>query len=282
MRASFSSTLPPGTDLADPYLSMLAALAATLLGANGVMACDGLTDGPAGTVAAVLDGNSVKLDSGIVVKLIGTRAPSPKGARPGSVAEPLAGAAKAALAGLVQGKPVRLELDAEETDRYGRMEAELFLDDAASTWVEAGMVEAGMARVEITPKDRRCVAELLPVEARARANRLGIWADPYYSVRDAAEPATLDGRVGHYELIEGEIVGTGEARGRDYLDFGQVWKNDLTATIEGKARTLFAAAGIDPLTLKGKRVRIRGWLQSRDGPLIELSAPEQIEVLGPP
>jgi hypothetical protein len=144
------------------------------------------------------------------------------------------------------------------------------------------MVGAGMARVEITPKNRRCLAELLPVEARARANRLGIWADPYYSVRDAAEPATLDGRVGHYELIEGEIVGTGEARGRDYLDFGQVWKNDLTATIEGKARTLFAAAGIDPLTLKGKRVRIRGWLQSRDGPLIELSAPEQIEVLGPP
>ena len=61
--------------MADPYLSMLAALAATLLGANGVMACDGLTDGPTGTVAAVLDGNSVKLDSGIVVKLIGTRAP---------------------------------------------------------------------------------------------------------------------------------------------------------------------------------------------------------------
>jgi endonuclease YncB( thermonuclease family) len=282
MRASFSSTLPSGIDLADPHLSMLAALAATVLSAGGVMACDGLTDGPTGTVQAVLDGNSVKLDSGIVVKLIGTQAPSPAGKRTGSTAEPLAAAAKAALAGLVQGKPVRLELDAEETDRYGRMEAELFLDDAASTWVEAALVGAGMARVEIGPRNRRCLAELLPDEAQARANGLGIWADPYYSVRNAAEPATLDGRVGHYELIEGEIVGTGEARGRDYLDFGQVWKTDLTATVEGKARTLFATAGIDPLTLKGKRVRIRGWLQSRDGPLIDLGAPEQIEVLGPP
>jgi hypothetical protein len=68
-------------------------------------------------------------------------------------------------------------------------------------------------------------------------------------------------------------------RGRLYLDFGRVWKNDVTATIEGKAKALFAAAGIDPLALKGRRVRIRGWLTSRDGPVVALGSPEQIEVL---
>jgi hypothetical protein len=50
--------------------------------------------------------------------------------------------------------------------------------------------------------------------------------------------------------------------------------------IEGKARQLFSAAGMDPLALKGRRVRIRGWLESRDGPFVELVSPGQIEVLG--
>jgi endonuclease YncB( thermonuclease family) len=265
--------------LVDPYLPMLAMLAVAVLSAGAALACDGLADGPAGVVVAVPDGNTVKLDSGIVVKLIGTRAPAPAGSRPGAIAEPLAALAQQALSALVIGKSVRLGLDAEETDRYGRMQAEVFLDGPAGTWVEAALLRQGMARVEILPKNGRCLTELLAAEAVGRANGLGIWADPYYSVRDAGDVVALAGDLGRYALVEGEVIGTGEFRGRIYLDFGHMWKDDFTATVDGAARARFAAAGIDPLALKGKRVRIRGWLQSRDGPLIELGSPEQIEVL---
>ena len=253
-------------------------LLAVLSPAWPALACDGLADGPAGVVAEVFDGNTLKLDSGIVVRLGGVRAPLPAGRRAGSKAEPLADAAKAGLSELVLGKAVRLALDDEETDRYGHMEAQLYLD-ADGRWIQQEMLGRGLARVEPLPGNHHCASELLGAEDKARANSLGIWADPYYSVRNAAEPEALGALTGHYELIEGEVVGTGDVRGRAYLDFGRIWKDDVTATIDQKARSAFLAAGIDPLALKGQRVRIRGWLEDHDGPLIELSFPEQIEVL---
>ncbi|HTJ58272.1 MAG TPA: thermonuclease family protein [Devosiaceae bacterium] len=263
----------------DVRLGYAALVALALLPCAGARACSGLADGPAGVVTEVLDGNTVKLDSGILVRLIGAQAPLSAGRRPGSRAQPLAAEAKAALEQLVLGKPVRLGLDSEELDRYGHMQAQLFVDDS-NAWIEQEMLARGMARVVVAPQNRACIAELIAAENGARSNRLGIWADPDYSVFDAADPAALEGRAGQYEIIEGDVVGTGEARGRVYIDFGRVWKDDVTATIDQKARALFVAAGIDPLSLKGKRVRVRGWLANAQGPLVELDVPEQLEVLG--
>src|SRR6185437_14905023 len=207
---------------------LLAAILAQWAGSSSVCACDGLADGPSGIVVAVPDGNTVKLDSGLAVRLIGTRAPMPAGSRPGAQAEPLAAEARAGLAALVLGKTVRLGLDAEESDRYGNMEAELFLAGPAGTWVEPA------------PVNRRCIDELLAAEAPARAAGLGIWADPYYSVRNANDPESLAELAGRYELAEGKVVSVGATPKRDYLDFGRVWKDDVTATIGAKALRLFS------------------------------------------
>ena len=67
-----------------------------------------------------------------------------------------------------------------------------------------------------------------------------------------------------------------------YLNFGRHWKEDFTVTIDAEALRLFAAAGIDPLGLEGALVRVRGWIDDRDGPRIEVTHPEQIEVLATP
>src|SRR6185437_8774447 len=201
-------------------------VAAVVVAAPPAWACTGLDDGPDGIVSTVEDGNTLVLDSGIVVRLAGTVAPLPQGKRAGAKAQPLEAEATAALRALVLGKSVRLGLDAEETDRYGHMEAQVFLADARdasapdSGWVEQRLLAQGMARVEPLPKARQCLDELIAAEDAARAQRLGIWQNPYYSVRDAADPAALADGAGLYELIEGEIVSTGESRGRVYLDFG--------------------------------------------------------------
>jgi endonuclease YncB( thermonuclease family) len=268
-----------GTDLRAALFPLLAAIVAQWAVGGCAFGCDGLADGPGGTVAAVPDGNTVVLDSGIAVRLIGTRAPMPAGRRPASEAEPFAAAARAGLAGLVLGKAVRLGLDAEETDRYGNMEAELFLDDAAGTWIEEVLVARGLARVEPSAVNRRCANELLAVEAPARAAGLGIWGDPYYSVRDANDPASLAGLAGRYELAEGKVVSVGTTPKRDYLDFGRVWKDDVTATIGAGALQRFSAANIAPASFKGRRIRVRGWIEDHDGPSIEIDSPAQIEVV---
>jgi micrococcal nuclease len=41
----------------------------------------------------------------------------------------------------------------------------------------------------------------------------------------------------------------------------------------------FTAAGIDLTVRAGKRLRVRGWVMWRNGPMIEATHPEQIELL---
>ena len=120
---------------------------------------------------------------------------------------------------------------------------------------------------------------LLAAESGARAKRLGIWAEPYYSLKQANRPQSLAESEGRYELVEGRVL-LAEAAGRNiYLNFGRNWNVDFTAVIDQKAQSLFAESGIDPLVLNGALVRLRGWIEDRDGPRMAVTHPEQIEVL---
>jgi hypothetical protein len=45
---------------------------------------------------------------------------------------------------------------------------------------------------------------------------------------------------------------------------------------------LFSEEGLDPLKLSNALVRVRGWIDLKDGPRVEITHPEQIEVLAVP
>lgn len=242
-------------------------------------ACEGLRDGPRGTVTAVTDGDTVILDNGLVVRLIGMQAPKLPLGRDGFEAWPMADAAQAALADLVMGKAVTLRYGGEKVDRHGRALGQLFIDVHPALWVQQEMVATGLARVYSFPDNRACLTELLAAETHARAMKLGIWRDPYYTVRRADRPEALASRAGHYELIEGRVVLADTVGRRIFLNFGRHWKEDFTAVIEESAVRMFGDAGFDPLMLQGALVRVRGWVDNRDGPRIEVTHPEQIEVL---
>ncbi|MDC9826507.1 thermonuclease family protein [Devosia sp. ZB163] len=247
-----------------------------------VAACDGLVDGPRGRVASVTDGDTVVLDSDIVVRLIGTQAPKLPLGREDFETWPKAEESRVALERLVLGKQVVVRHGGERVDRHGRTLGQLFITAPVETWVQQQMVADGWARVYSFPDNRACVPQLLAVETQARLMKLGIWADPYYFVRRAGRPADFAGRAGRYELVEGRVLMADEAQGRVYLNFGRSWKEDFTAVIDKAALQLFSRGGLDPLRLDGALVRIRGWVDENDGPRVEITHPEQIEVLRAP
>lgn len=247
-----------------------------------VPACEGLRDGPKGVVREVVDGDTVLLDNGLVVRLIGIQAPKLALGRDGFSDWPKGEAAKAALAGLVLDRSVLLRYGGEETDRYGRVLAQLYVTDAAPLWAQQEMLRAGMARVYSFADNRACLPELMAAETKARAGTLGIWSDPYYRVRRADRPDELVALAGHYELVEGRVLKAEKTGGLTYLNFGRIWKDDLTVVIDAKALRLFAEARLDPLKLGGALVRVRGWVDDRDGPRIAVTHPEQIEILAIP
>jgi hypothetical protein len=70
-----------------------------------------------------------------------------------------------------------------------------------------------------------------------------------------------------------------QSGGTVYVNFGRRWTRDFTLTVPRRLQAAFREAGRDPQMLEGRRVRVRGWLERRTGPIIEASAPEQIELL---
>lgn len=257
-------------------------MAVSLMAAAAVPACDGLRDGQRGIVTEIVDGDTVMLDTGLVVRLIGIQAPKLALGRDGFEDWPKAADAKAALSAIVLNQPVLLRYGGEDIDRYGRSLAQLYVTGEPGRWVQEEMLEAGMARVYSFADNRACVPELFAAEGRARIANLGIWGDPYYRVRRAERPQDLSALEGRYELVEGRIVAAARAGGRVFLNFGRRYSEDFTAVIDARALRLFSSAGIDPTSLGGALVRVRGWVETRNGPSVPVTHPEQIEVLSLP
>ncbi|MEQ9175969.1 MAG: thermonuclease family protein, partial [Alphaproteobacteria bacterium] len=102
--------------------------------------------------------------------------------------------------------------------------------------------------------------------------------DPFYAIR-RADPETLAADIDTFQLVEGNVVDAADVRGVIYLNFGANWRTDFTVRIDRKAARLFKRAGLGPETYRGRHLRVRGWLKNWNGPMIEATHPEQIEVL---
>ncbi|MGD0418469.1 MAG: hypothetical protein ABSA68_02630 [Xanthobacteraceae bacterium] len=120
--------------------------------------------------------------------------------------------------------------------------------------------------------------ELLSRENTARRAKLGLWASSYYDSLDADNPADVLAEQGHFALVEGKVVSVRESGATIYVNFGRRWSKDFTVTILKRNARNFTAAGLEPKTLAGRRVRVRGWIEERGGPWIEAARPEQIEL----
>jgi endonuclease YncB( thermonuclease family) len=256
----------------------LARAAAVLLfaAAQAWAAPAGLTDGGSAAVASVVDGDTIVLEDGSQVRLVGIQAPKLPLGRPNFPAWPLAEDAKAALERLVLGRSVEMRHGGARRDRHGRHLAQLYMPDG--TWVQGALLAGGFARVYSFPDNRAVVAEMLALEEQARARRRGIWADPFYRI---LTPDEAGRHLDTFQLVEGEVRNVAVVRGRAYLNFGADWRTDFTVAIEPADMRVFRDAGLDPRALEGRRVRVRGWLKSMNGPMIQATHPEQIEILSP-
>ena len=183
------------------------------------------------------------------------------------------------------GDPVALYYGGLRRDRHGRALAHVAVhrhwpisELGDGRWLQQAMLEAGLARVYSFADNRAVVAELLAFEASARAAGRGIWAHPYYRIRT---PATVAGDVGSFQLVEGRVAAAAKVRGRLYLNFGDDWRQDFTITVAPRNRPLFEAAWEigDIERMVGRGLRVRGWIESYNGPMIEATHPEQIEWL---
>jgi hypothetical protein len=84
---------------------------------------------------------------------------------------------------------------------------------------------------------------------------------------------------GHFVLVEGRVASVRESGATIYVNFGRRFTRDFSLIILRRLRADFSAAGLEPKALQGRRIRVRGWLEQRRGPVMEVTAPEQIEII---
>ena len=223
----------------------------------------GLPPGETAEVSSVLDGETLALEDGREVRLLGIQAPAPPPDWEGPEPWPFAAKAKEALAAQVEGGTVDLRFDTRRQDRHGHVLAHVFRDqDGKRVWVQEALVAEGLARVAALPDLGACLRPLLTAEAQARTDRRGLWRSLTYQVRDAHDPKRL-GHLRHsYQLVEGTVHGIGEGRKLVYVNFAEDWRSDFTVTITRKRLPALEAAGLDLASLPGKRIRVRGWVES--------------------
>lgn len=239
-----------------------------------------LANSEARSVTKVLDGETMVVDGGGEVRLIGAMAPRGSDAAAAGDAWAPADLAKAGLEALVAGKNIQLAFAGRRTDRYGRLLAHVFVDRAgASVYVQGEMLRLGLARAYVLDGNMQCLAELLGYERIAREAAAGLWAEPAYSVLGASDLAALHRVTGTFQIVEGRVAEVSDRGGTAFVNFDEDWRQDFTISIRTQARKQMAATGLDPSDLKGRKVRVRGWIVRRGGPMIEIAHPGEIEVL---
>jgi hypothetical protein len=149
-------------------------------------------------------------------------------------------------------------------------------DGAAGAWLQGELLARGLVRVNTTPDSRALAAEMLALEREARAASRGLWAAPAYRIRTPDDVADV---TDSFQIVEGVVLASGSGGGRVYLNFGTDHARDFTLALDTAARRLFREAGIDPAALVGHRIRARGWVRWFDGPRIDLTHPEQMEIV---
>jgi endonuclease YncB( thermonuclease family) len=242
-------------------------------------ACE-LSEPQKGTVAEVKDGETLQLTDGTVVRLVNAKAPTAPIAARSDRPWPMVNEAKDALSKLASGAEVELRYGGTRTDRHGYALAQVYVVKGGERiWLQSELVGKGLARVYSFPDNHACVSELLAREAEARAKGEGVWGSWAYRVLAADNVERLGRLTRSYQLVEGVVAQVGESSGRIYLNFDKDWRRDFTVLIERKEAESFKAAGIDPKALAGKKLRVRGWIEWRNGPMIHATHVEQIELL---
>ena len=258
-----------------------------------------LESGPTRAVTGVIDGETVVLDDGTEVKLVGALAPRPPDAGLDVAFWEPEREAKAALQKLVLSRSVTFGFAGRRTDRYGRTLAHAFVagpDGGELQWVQAAMLAAGHARAYVLRDSPGCLRELAAHEAIARSAATGLWSHAAYHVRDAGRTADLMRLRSTFQIVEGEVTAVIQGKSTFVLRFGpegagppadaadeasetRVLRGFSLAIKPAVARAWAGKAGLSLDQTLGRRLRVRGWIERRGGPAIDIIDPHQIELV---
>ena len=251
--------------------SLVGALFAFWLLAGLAQACDLAQPDDRVRVRHVHDGDSLVLEDGRRLRVIGINAPEL--GREGDSHEPFAIAARDALRRQLfqSGQVVGLRYGVQRQDHYGRTLAHVFATDGTN--LGAALLRQGLAMAIIIPPDLWGLDCYPAAEREARAAGRGLWAHPDFQPR---ESRGLGLREEGFRLVRGRVVRVGRSQGARWINL----EGAVALRVSQDSLVHFD----QPLeALVGRRIEVRGWFQLQRNELrATLHHPAALEILDAP
>lgn len=141
---------------------------AVALALSGIFAWQKIESPKFVLVSQVIDGDTIRLEDGRRIRYINVDTPEIE------EEECFASQASKINQELVEGKLVRLELDVNEMDRFGRFLAYVYLED--ETFVNQYLLESGAGKYHLDTVNLKYTFVLVETAQKAHGDKKGLWA----------------------------------------------------------------------------------------------------------
>ena len=226
-------------------------------------------------VVKVIDGDTVKLANGELLRYIGIDTPEMRLKQGGTFVyspQPFAQEATKLNQRLVEGKYVKIEFDVEKRDKYSRLLGYCFVDGIL---VNEKLLEEGLAVLYTKPPNIAYADEFVDAQKQARENKKGLWKT--YETIDHTQSHRY---INQIRTVRGRIINTYDSGKAVFLNFGYNYKTDFTIVIFRSSLPLFLNKGINPASFyRGKTVEVTGRIKEYNGPEIIVNIPEEIVII---
>ncbi|MGO9134501.1 MAG: thermonuclease family protein [Methylovirgula sp.] len=228
------------------------------------------------TVARVDEDLDLALADGRSLHLAGLEAPQATSQSPD-----LRRQARDALVAQLSGGAISFFPLSAQPDRWGRIPAFVFLSSNAQNAAPVAnlLLERGFARYMPEPEAHACHSEFLAAEEKARAAKLGLWHDPFYAIIEATNRSAFADKAATNVIVEGRLVNVTSTGFRTTLEFAAQREHAFSVTILQRNVAIFERSGLKFHALIGRILRIRGLLDLRFGPQIELASTDDLELI---
>ncbi len=201
-------------------------------------------------VVHVYDGDTIKLENGNKIRLLGIDTPEVASRYQKATAG--GNAAKKWLNKQLEGIDIYLEYDQQQRDKYQRLLAHVFLENGDH--INVVLVELGLAIVNLFPPNLRYHDQLLAAQQLAQQQQLGMWAMKRYQLISADKVRKVSG----WKRYQGTV--TSIKNNRKYVRL--ILSKKLSVRIAKKNLYLFPELE----SYMGQSVEVRGWLSGKKAP----------------
>jgi len=205
------------------------------------------TSSPYYQIKKISDGDTIVLENGIKIRLLGIN--TPEISKRDKIAEAGGEEAKQWLIEKLASKKIKLQYDIEQKDKYGRTLAYVFTENKVN--INLQLVANGLAAINIYPPNLKYVDKLILAQQQAESKKLGIWAMPAYMPKQVNKFDSNKHKG--WQRIRGKISHLKQSRKYNYLSLSPTFSLKIARSSEN----LF----MDLNNYIGKTIEVRGWVR---------------------